>query len=254
MFTTTILGYSCTFLQSQRHLTTFATSNRRVLDVTRAYKLVAAPLIGEEAFIGQTRYLYQALGHNRIERLAPNLWKFASEQYDEALARQGVRRDGSTSSTRIDLGEVLHEVVFGMDAFVLCGKDLAQRHGRRLGTVFRAMDVDLSLLGLVMASVSRARMRAKRELFELVRGDVRRRLQTFVESSSMANGSAYAEEGSSHEERPREKGDEEFAEYLLRKELEDGGEGGLLAAAQGDAEAQKALDAKAREVALVIYG
>ncbi|KAI9613843.1 hypothetical protein H4Q26_009693 [Puccinia striiformis f. sp. tritici PST-130] len=70
------LGYNCTFIQSNEYIHSFATATRKVLDVTAAYKLIAAPLIGEEAFFGQTKYMNQViLSKSRTEQLHERLWE-----------------------------------------------------------------------------------------------------------------------------------------------------------------------------------
>lgn len=193
VFTTTILGYNCTFIQSNEYIRSFTTATRKVLDVTAAYKLIAAPLIGEEAFFGQTKYMHQVvLSKSRIDQLHRCLWELTEELLEKKWAQSIPSHHLEGTWHKVDLAQLLDYVIFGLDVFVLIGKHMADVHLDRVSHLFRVMDSDLSLGGILLPILKGDRYYrrdAKNELLEFLKRDVETRVEQLVERAVRANSS-----------------------------------------------------------------
>ncbi|EGF98573.1 cytochrome P450 monooxygenase [Melampsora larici-populina 98AG31] len=168
VFTTTILGYRCSFIQSAPHVHRFATSPRTILDVTSAYKLIASGVIGEEAFIGPTRTLTRLVfAPARLDALDCRFWALAEEMIAGRLDPES--KCDPEWNTLSPTGW-LDNVVFALDLAALMGP-VSPEVLPHVASLFRVLDGDLSLFGLLAAGRSRAQ--AKEQLLNLLRDHVR---------------------------------------------------------------------------------
>ncbi|WAQ88888.1 hypothetical protein PtA15_10A309 [Puccinia triticina] len=258
VFTTTILGYNCTFIQSNDYIQSFTTATRKVLDVTAAYKLIAAPLIGEEAFFGQTKYMHQVvLSRSRTEQLHQRLWELAEELLEIKWAQCVSSGDQSAVGNwrKIDLGQMLDYVIFGLDVFFLIGEQMVNVNLDRISHLFRVMDSDLSLLGILLPMIRGGRCprkEAKNELLGFLKRDVQRRIERRVQHAVHA---AFGPSDCAEiwPDGPVEDS-QELPEILLRSELKELDEAILLDYHRGESSAIKAIDEKVEFIALFIYG
>ncbi|PLW27892.1 hypothetical protein PCASD_22237 [Puccinia coronata f. sp. avenae] len=263
VFTTTILGYDCTFIQSNEYIHSFATATRNVLDMTGAYKLIAAPLIGEEAFFGQTKYMHQVvLSKPRIEKLRERLWEL-TDQLLEMKWNQSLMTNKKSvevvSWQTIDLGQMLDYVIFGLDVLFLIGDQMVKEKLDRISHLFRVMDSDLSLVGILLPMINGGRCprkEAKNELLEILKQDVESRIDRHVRLAKLeafgsgdfddcAEGCCSSLGGESQQELP---------EILLRSELKELDGSILLDYDRGDDAAIKIINDKIEFVAIFIYG
>ncbi|KAH9808974.1 cytochrome P450 monooxygenase [Melampsora americana] len=119
VFTTTILGYRCSFIQSAAHVHRFATSSRTILDVTSAYKLIASGVIGEEAFIGPTRTLTRLVfAPDRLDALDCRFWTLAEEMI---INRLDCDSEPHSEWTTLSPTGWVDDVVFALDLAALMG-------------------------------------------------------------------------------------------------------------------------------------
>ncbi|KAG0147729.1 hypothetical protein CROQUDRAFT_42414 [Cronartium quercuum f. sp. fusiforme G11] len=236
-FTTTILGYRCTFIQSAPHVHRFATAPRTVLDVTSAYKLIASGVIGEEAFIGPTPKLTRlVLAPARIDGLDDRLWDLAKDMMGGRLDTTHAQEWTALSPTGW-----LDHVVFALDLAALLGPSPPELLPT-VASLFRVLDADLSLLGLFTAA--RARARAKDKLIGLLRSHVRGHLELAARRAGSCEGIMP---------------DPELPEVLLRAELETevGAPDELLWAyhtGTATTDMLETLERKVNFIALFIYG
>lgn len=239
IFTTTILGYRCTFIQSAAHVHRFATAPRSLLDVTGAYKLIASGVIGEEAFIGPTRTLTRlVLAPARLDSLDDRLWDLAQEMISQDKLNLSTKQWTTVTPTGW-----LDDVIFALDLAALMGPTSPGLLQPVAGH-FRVLDSDLSLLGLLTGG--RARTRAKDSLIQLLRQHVRHHLCLAARRVSDPQSSISAEA--------------ELPELLLRSELEApcNGEVDECLRAYHEGTSTEAMleliECKVNYVALFIYG
>ncbi|PLW50894.1 hypothetical protein PCASD_01203 [Puccinia coronata f. sp. avenae] len=261
VFTTTILGYNCTFIQSNEYIQSFATATRNVLDMTGAYKLIAAPLIGEEAFFGQTKYMHQVvLSKPRIENLRERLWGL-TDQLLEIKWNQCLADDQSVEVTnwrKIDLGQTLDYVIFGLDVFFLIGEQMVNKNLDQISHLFRVMDSDLSLLGILLPMINGGRCprkEAKNKLLRILKQDVQRRIDRYVRHAiHEAFGSGDCDCAGSWCDSLDGESQRELPELLLRSELRELDGSILLDYDRGDDAAIKIINEKVEFVSIFIYG
>ncbi|POW22434.1 hypothetical protein PSHT_01361 [Puccinia striiformis] len=261
VFTTTILGYNCTFIQSNEYIHSFATATRKVLDVTAAYKLIAAPLIGEEAFFGQTKYMNQViLSKSRTEQLHERLWELTDRLLEIKWAQSLSSGDQAEIRKwqRIDLGQMLDYVIFGLDVFFLIGEQMVNVNLDRISHLFRVMDSDLSLVGILLPMIKGGRCprkEAKNELLGFLKRDVQRRIESHVEHAVRADfGSSQSDCSEPWPPSPEEDSPQELPEILLRSELKELDESILLDYDRGEQSAIKTINEKVEFIAIFIYG
>ncbi|POW01965.1 hypothetical protein PSTT_12118 [Puccinia striiformis] len=231
VFTTTILD-----IISNEYIHSFATATRKVLDVTAAYKLIAAPLIGEEAFFGQTKYMNQViLSKSRTEQLHERLWDGKNRPW-----------------TNVDY------VIFGLDVFFLIGEQMVNVNLDRISHLFRVMDSDLSLVGILLPMIKGGRCprkEAKNELLGFLKRDVQRRIESHVEHAVRAAfGSSQSDCSEPWPPSPEEDSPQELPEILLRSELKELDESILLDYDRGEQSAIKTINEKVEFIAIFIYG
>lgn len=239
VFTTTILGYRCSFIQSAAHVHRFATSPRTILDVTSAYKLIASGVIGEEAFIGPTRTLTRLVfASARLDALDCRFWALAEEMITNRLNSDS---EYDPEWTTLSPTGWLDNVVFALDLEALMGP-VSPSLLPHVASLFRVLDGDLSLFGLVAGGHSRAQ--AKDQLLNLLRDHVHGHLKLAARRKG------------SNDYLP----DPELPEELLRSELElECGKASdklLCAYHTGSAtpEMLDIIDRKVNYIAIFIYG
>lgn len=229
--------------------------------MTGAYKLIAAPLIGEEAFFGQTKYMHQVvLSKSRIEKLHERLWELTG-QLLEVKWNQCLQSDNHADAgnwQQIDLGQMLDYVIFGLDVFFLIGEDMVDTSLDRISHLFRVMDSDLSLVGILLPMIHGGRCprkEAKNELLRILKQDAQRRIERRVRHAlHKAFGSGHFDGAETYPGCLDEDSQEELPEILLRAELKNLDESILLDYDRGEASAINTINEKVEFVALFIYG
>jgi hypothetical protein len=229
--------------------------------MTGAYKLIAAPLIGEEAFFGQTKYMHQVvLSKPRIENLRERLWEL-TDQLLEIKWNQCLADDQSVEFTnwrKIDLGQTLDYVIFGLDVFFLIGEQMVNKNLDQISHLFRVMDSDLSLVGILLPMINGGRCprkEAKNELLRILKQDVQRRIDRYVRHAiHEAFGSGDCDCAGSCCDSLDGESQRELPELLLRSELRELDGSILLDYDRGDDAAIKIINEKVEFVSIFIYG
>ncbi|KAI8451558.1 cytochrome P450 [Phakopsora pachyrhizi] len=272
VFTTKILGFNCTFIQSSRYVHSFTTATRKVLDVTAAYKLVAAPLIGEEAFFGQTKYMnHVVLSKNRLDNLDEGLEQLADHLMEAHWSKieseqQIIPGISSEQWIKADIGKMLEYIIFGLDVFVLIGKNIADTQLEKISGLFNILDSDLSLVGLLKPMLKRhgcPRKRAKDELLKILEEDVLKRIekvsQKIINPISILDTSEQKSRKASADKEQKNLFNHitdnlELPDILLAHEFKDINRSTFSDYFLGVNEAVQLINSKAKFIAVFIYG
>ncbi|KAA1099635.1 hypothetical protein PGT21_015738 [Puccinia graminis f. sp. tritici] len=199
------------------------------------------------------------LSKSRTELLHQRLWELAEELLEIKWAQCFSSGDQTEVRNwqKIDLGQMLDYVIFGLDVFFLIGEEMVNVNLDRISHLFRVMDSDLSLLGILLPMIRGGRCprkEAKNELLGFLKRDVQRRIERHVQHAvNSAFGSSQSDCAETWPDGPEEDS-QELPDILLRSELKELDEAILFDYHRGESSAIKLINEKVEFIAIFIYG